>query len=243
MLYDQRGSGLSQRFSKDSYTDLGLGALDLLYDELSGVIDTYRTSPDQNVFLLGHSWGAILATGYTGKNPANIQALVVWEPGGLEWDDIFDYVEESRSFNLWGETLNDATYLDQFMTGNENDHEILDYKMAMITTSNDITGDDGTQPNSFWRSGAVMSAALLEVGEDYEPDFSEGINNFNTPVLFFYSEKNKAYPESWAQKISGAYNSAEIYQVMGVGHDGMIKDNTAWSEQTLPRILTYLNQF
>lgn len=243
VLYDQRGSGLSQRFSKNSFTDLGLGALDLLYDEISGVIAYYRTSPDQNVFLLGHSWGGILASGYTGRNPANVQGLVVWEPGGLEWDDIVDYVEESRSFNLWGEMLNDATYLDQFMTGNRNDHEILDYKMAMITTSNDITGDDGTEPNSFWRSGAVISAALLEVGEDYEPDFSEGIDNFNTPVLFFYSEKNKAYPDSWAQKISGEYNSAELYQVMEVGHDGMIKNNTAWTEQTLPRILTYLNQF
>jgi len=243
VLYDQRGSGLSQRFSKDSYTDLGLGALDLLYDELSGVIANYRTSPDQDVFLLGHSWGAILATGYTGKNPEAVQGLVVWEPGGLEWDDIVDYVEESNSFNLWGETLNDATYLDQFMTGNENDHEILDYKMAMRTSKNDITGDDSTQPNSFWRSGAVLSAALLEIGEDYEPDFSEGINNFNVPVLFFYSEMNEAYPDSWAQKISGAYNSTEISQVLGVGHDDMIKDNTAWSEQTLPRILTYLSQF
>ena len=59
VFYDQRGSGLSQRFPRKSYTDLGVGAVDLMYDELSGVIAHYRTHPDQKVFLLGHSWGAI----------------------------------------------------------------------------------------------------------------------------------------------------------------------------------------
>ena len=45
VFYDQRGSGLSQRFSKKSYTSLGLGAIDLIYNELSGVIAHYRTQP------------------------------------------------------------------------------------------------------------------------------------------------------------------------------------------------------
>jgi len=45
VFYDQIGSGLSQRFPKSSYTSLGIGALDLIYDELSGVIAHYRTNP------------------------------------------------------------------------------------------------------------------------------------------------------------------------------------------------------
>lgn len=113
VLYDQRGSGLSQRFSEKSYTDLGLGVLDLLYDELSGVIDHYRTNPAQKVFLLGHSWGGILATAYAGKYPNAIQGLIVAEPGGLIWDDITTYVEESLTIDFLSEVTNDATYRDQ----------------------------------------------------------------------------------------------------------------------------------
>jgi proline iminopeptidase len=45
----------------------------------------------------------------------------------------------------------------------------------------------------------------MEVAKKYKPDFSDGISNFNVPVLFFYAEKNKAYPDSWAQKISGVF--------------------------------------
>ncbi len=241
VFYDQRGSGLSQRFSKTSYTDLGSGALDVLYNELSGVIAHYRTSPIQKVFLIGHSWGAMLATAYAGRHPDAIQGLVVCEPGGLKWDDVKEFVEKSRSFNLFGETLNDALYMDQFITGKEDEHEILDYKATLVASKNDITGDDNTEPGSNWRSGAVINTALFEIGEDYHPDFTEGISNFNVPVLFFYSEKDKAYPDSWAQKISASYNSADVFKIMGVGHDGIIKDKTEWTNQTLPLMLTYFN--
>lgn len=241
VFYDQRGSGLSQRFSKKSYTDLGLGALDLLYDELSGVIAHYRSSSDQKVFLIGHSWGAMLATAYTGKYPDAIQGLVVAEPGGLKWDDVKDYIEETRSFNIWKEYFNDITYLDQFITGRENDHEILDYKFGLLGSEENKNTD--VDPETFWRLGAVINAGLFEIGEDYEPDFSEGINSFNTPVLFFYSEKNKAYPDDWAQKITSAYNEVEIYKVAGTGHNGIISNKKAWEETTLPKILTYFNQF
>jgi proline iminopeptidase len=241
VFYDQRGSGLSERFSKKSYTSLGLVALDVLYDELSGVIAYYRTSPNQKVFLMGHSWGAMLATGYVGKHPVAIQGLAVCEPGGLKWDDIKEYVKASRSFSLWGEILNDATYLDQFITGKEDEHEILDYKLGLLAGHNPITGEDNTRPGSFWRSGAIINTALFEVGKDYAPDFSEALSSFNVPVLFIFSEKNEAYGDSWAQKISAAYNSADLFKISGVGHDGIIKDTTAWTEQTLPKMLSYFN--
>jgi proline iminopeptidase len=239
VFYDQRGSGLSQRFPKKSYTSIGLGTLEVMYDELSGVIAHYRTSPDQKVILLGHSWGGILATGYAGKYPDAIQGLVVCEPGGLKYDDILDYVSESRSFKLWSELLNDATYLDQFMSGKEDQHEILDYKLALLASKNEITGDDVSI--SFWRSGAVINAALSEIGEEYEPDFSESIDRFETPVLFIYSEKNRAYPDSWAKRISSVYNSVDIYKVAGTGHEGIVADQDAWQSYTMPQILDYSN--
>lgn len=241
VFYDQIGSGLSQRFTKKYYTSLGLGAVDMIYDELSGVIAHYRTSPNQKVFLVGHSWGGMLAAAYAGAHPTAIQGLVVADPGGLKWDDVVEYMKTSRSFKLSGELLNDATYLDQFITGKEDQHEILDYKMAMLASNNEVTGEVNIEPGSFWRQGAVMNNALLEVAKEYEPDFSEGISNFNVPVLFFYAEQNKAYPDSWAQKISGVFNSVDLFKVMGVGHSGITADKKAWTEIILPKMLTYFN--
>lgn len=240
VFYDQRGSGLSERFSRSSYTSLGLGALDLFYNDLGAVISHYRTSPNQKVILFGSSWGAILATAYAGKYPNTIQGMILIEPGGLKWTDIEDYVKESRSFNLWSELINDATYLDQFISGKENQHEILDYKMGMLASKNDITGEDNISPGSNWRSGAVVSSALFEIGDDHQPDFSAGISNFSAPVLFIHSEKNKAYPLSWAQKIASAYPTVQLFRVSGVGHSGMITELNVWRQTTMPRIINYI---
>jgi len=239
VFYDQIGSGLSQRFPKSLYSSLGMGALDLIYDELSGVIAHYRTHPNQKVFLLGHSWGAMLATAYAGKYPNAIQGLTIQEPGGLKWDDVISFINNSQSFSMTGELSNNVTYLDQFITGKESQHEILDYKRAMMASRNDITGDNDTEPGSFWRLGAVINSCLLETGMKYQPDFSEGISNFNIPVLFFYSELNKAYPDDWATKISSVFNEVELYKVPGTGHNGIISDKKAWRENTMPKMVTY----
>jgi proline iminopeptidase len=241
VFYDQRGSGLSQRFPKNFYTSRGLAAIDLMYDDLTAVIAHYRKRSDQRVYLLGHSWGAMLATGYAGKYPHAVQGLVLAEPGGLKWNDVEDYVEESRSFDLWSEMLNNATYIDQFISGDDDEHEILDYKLMMKAGNNEITGENNTLPGSFWRSGAVINDAFFEVGHDHEPDFSSGIASYQPQVLFFYSGKNKAYSDSWAQRISSSYNHISVSKVAGVGHDGMFSDHHAWRNITMPQIITYFN--
>lgn len=240
VFYDQRGSGLSQRFPKKSYTSLGAAAADLMYDELHAVIAHYRKSPTQKVVLLGHSWGAMLASGYAGKYPQNIQALVLCEPGGLRWDDVEEYVKKSRSFKLWSEILNDAAYLDQFISGKEDQHEILDYKMSMLSSKNSITGEGDFDPGISWRSGAVIMDALFDCGDQYKIDFSKGLQNYNGPVLFFYSDRNKAYPDSWAQKITSGYNHVTRVKITGVGHNGIISNSNAWNNQTKPEITTLI---
>ena len=241
VFYDQRGSGLSQRLSKESYLSQGIGAVEALYDELGGVIAHYRTSPEQKVYLLGHSWGAMLATGFAGKHPNAIEGLVVCEPGGLIWEDVMTFMTNTRTFGLFGETLNDATYLDQFITPGVSDkglHEIMDYRFGVMVSSNEITGD---VRGIAWRAGAIINSTFMEIGQKNKPDFSEGIANFNVPVLFFYSEKDKGYPDSWAQKISSAYHSRTVVKISGTGHDGIIMDTAPWKAQTLPAILDYFN--
>lgn len=239
VFYDQRGSGLSQRFPHKYYTSLGRGAVDLMYDELSGVIAHFRTEVNQKVYLVGHSWGGILAAGYTGKNPEKVDGLVVAEPGGLKWEDIETYVKESRSFSLWGELFNDAGFIDQFISGKTDQHEILDYRAGMLGSKNDITGDNTPVPGNAWRAGAVINAALFEVGDKYHPDFSAGLEQFQLPVLFLYSGRNKVYTDAWAQHIAGAFKNVQLCKVQGVGHEGIIANSRAWSTITEPNILKY----
>jgi proline iminopeptidase len=235
VFYDQRGSGLSKRQNKNSYT------LETMVNDLAEVINHYKKSANQKVFLLGHSWGAILATAYINKYPAKINGVILAEPGGFKWTDIKEYITRARDLRFFSETLNDAIYSDQFITGKENEHEILDYKYALLASSDGAKdnpiGDDAVLP--FWRYGAVVNKALFDLGEKENINWTTNLGNYSTKVLFVYSERNKAYGEDYAKHVSSAYTNVQLLKINGVGHD-MLSFPEGW-QAFFPAALTYFN--
>jgi proline iminopeptidase len=235
IFFDQRGSGLSKRHPKNSYS------LQLMYDDLSAVIANYRTSVNQKVFLLGHSWGAMLATAYINKYPTKINGVVLAEPGGFVWQDVLDYVGRTGEIKFTSELVNDILYQDQFITGKDKEHAILDYKYALLSIADGYkdnpTGDEGKLP--LWRAGAIVNQAMFEIGEKEKPDWTTNLNQYTTKVLFVYSENNRAYGLQHAQKVSSAYPNIQLLKVNGAGHD-MLTFPTGWSN-FYPVALTYLN--
>jgi proline iminopeptidase len=234
VFYDQRGSGLSQRFPKKSYT------VQVLTDELAGVIAYYRKSHTQKIFILGHSWGGILATAYINEHPTAINGLIIGEAGGFKWADINDYFSRLFDYKITGETANDITYQDQFITGGENDHEILDYKLAILSgaevSGESPIGNEGKLP--FWRAGAVINSALLDIGKKTNIDFTTNLSRYETKILFLYSQNNRAYGFAHAQKVSSAYKNVQLFKVEGAGHD-MLSFPTGWNN-AFPVMLNYL---
>ena len=110
-------------------------AIQLMLDDLSAVIAHYRKSPAQKIFLLGHSWGAMLATAYIDKYPAAIDGVILAEPGGFIWGDIEGYVTRAREAKITSEMMSDYLYSDQFITGKKDEHAILDYKFGLLASS------------------------------------------------------------------------------------------------------------
>lgn len=236
VFYDQRGSGLSKRESKSSYS------LQIMLDDLSGVIDYYRSSADQKIILLGHSWGAMLATAYINQYPNAIDGTILAEPGGFVWNDIKEYMNRAQDYGITSETLNDASYLDQFISGRESDHEQLDYKfglssMAESSDENPV-GDEGNSP--FWRMGAIVNRALFEIGNHEKPDWTSNLDSYTAKVLFVYSENNKAYGLEYAQHVSSAYPNVQLQRIDDAGHD-MLTYTKGWNN-FLPIALNYLNE-
>ncbi len=236
VFYDQRGSGLSKRHRKEDYS------IELMEADLGAVIRHYRTSPSQKIFLLGHSWGAILASSFINHSEGTIHGLILAEPGGLLWDDIKGYVERTRDIRFTSELMNDATYLDQFITGKqENDHALLDYKLGLLASSDGSTdnpiGNEGIVP--FWRQGFVVNKALFDLGEKQKPDFTTNLQHYTSKVLFAYSENNKAYGAAYAQKVASAFPNVELFQVKDAGHD-MLSFPAGW-QNFYPTALAYFN--
>jgi proline iminopeptidase len=233
IFYDQRGSGLSQRQDKSSYS------LQLMLDDLTGVIHQYRKSPVQKVFLLGHSWGAMLATAYVNSYPGAINGVILAEPGGFTWDETRDYISRTRNQSAFDEDFNDHFYPDQVLTGKENEHEILDYKMAVAAAyghkPGNAIGNPGPYP--FWRYGAVAQTALSDIASRDGFDWTTHLSHYTTKVLFCYSELNKAYGLQYAQLLSSAYPQAQLELIKGSGHEILY---FGWNS-FYPLVKNYLN--
>lgn len=239
VFYDQIGSGLSQRLEESYYNNKNI--IDLFSSELRGVINHYRTNANQKVILLGHSWGAILATAYAAKYPSEIHGMALMEPGGLKWDDIVEYTRNVQSIPLWSEMFNDILYQDQFFSTKKDNHAVLDYKLALVASHGSPNTDEGISgEEGFWRFGAVISVVSFNYGNKDKPDVSKNIQNYNRPILFIHGGSGKVYTDEWARKISSVYKNKEIFKIAGVGHSGMF-DPAPWSTITLPKLVSYFN--
>ena len=161
------------------------------------------------------------------------------EPGGFTWEDIRTYTDKARKLKLFSEATNDAIYQDQFFTGNENDHALLDYKLSVSSSftyaKGNAEGIEGSSP--FWRNGAVVNYKLFEIGEKEGFNFQNNLSQFTTKILFLYSENNHAYGEGFAQKLSTAFPNVQLNKISGTGHEMIY---FGW-DKVYPLALTYYN--
>lgn len=233
IFYDQRGSGLSKRHSRDTYS------IQLMLDDLTALVAHYRTSATQKVFLFGHSWGAMLAAAYVNQYPDRITGVVFAEAGGFNKALLDEYGQASRKLNLFAETTNDVLYYDQFLTGKEGAHEKLDYKMSIASSYSYAEGnDEGIEgPSPFWRNGAEVLKAFVDISEKDGFDFTTNLHLYTPNVLFIYGEKNKSYGLSFAQKEAKYFSNATITQIDDTGHEMIyFKWNNVY-----PVVLNYFN--
>ncbi len=237
VFYDQRGTGLSKREDRSQFENKG--AIDLFIDDLDKLITLYRVGPEQKVFLMGHSWGAMLATAYINKYPQKITGAVLAEPGGLTWPQTEDYLSRSNEVKLFNEAINNALVPESIIAG-KSQHEILDYRASFFSSYENAPGNTignaGEYP--FWRNGAVSSEAMNEYADKYGFDFTTNLSQYTTEVLFLYSEYNKAYGPNWAEQVSAPYPNVDIQMVKNCGHEMLY---FGWSDM-YPKALNYFNQ-
>jgi len=237
VFYDQRGTGLSKREDRSQYE--GEDAVDLFINDLDALINHFKIGPTQKVFLLGHSWGAMLATAYINEHPEKINGAVLGEPGGPTWPQTEEYLSRSNKVKFFKEAINDALVPEQIIAG-RSEHEVLDYKASFFASyenaPGNVIGNPGPYP--FWRNGAVAFEALNENAGEYGFDFTANLHGFSTNVLFLYSENNTAYGKNWAETVSSPFPNVEVAMVENCGHEMLY---FGWTD-LYPKALTYLNQ-
>ena len=227
VFYDQRGSGLSQRLPDAEYT------LEDFVEELDGVIDRYGKG--RKVQLVGHSWGAMLATAYMGRHPDKVARAVLAEPGFLTVEIMEEFMASTGGMrprmtpgNLWigGEIFFRSLHVD----GPDDDARrdwLVDHVMMAPFDGSPVAGYwcDGDPANAAlptWRFGARVMPAMMAgaTGADgrVHLGFTEGLDGFEGPVLFLAGACNTLIGPEHQRKHLPFFRNAELLVIPGVGH-------------------------
>ncbi|NRA21295.1 MAG: alpha/beta fold hydrolase [Oceanospirillaceae bacterium] len=190
IFYDQRGSGLSPRETKNKLT------LEQNLADLHAIIQHF--SAEQQVKLIGHSWGGMLVTGYLSAHPEKVSQAVIVEPGMLYPESAQAFVAKMKESQSISSLLALARYMLAYPLVSKNDgHEGFDYVLTKLY--NRSTTDDPFQcagesmpPNSFSRGGyAAFNNMLKPVMDDattFSYDLTAGISQYNGDLLLISSE-------------------------------------------------------
>lgn len=224
VFYDQRGTGLSPRIEAEEQS------LENALKDLANIIDYY--SPDRKVNIIGHSWGAMLASGYIAKNPDRARKVVLAEPGMLTTEKGKEYFQKFKVDLSWPVVKAMCIIAFESLHLKNTDQQArLDYIFGKIGGLNiegnpmrkyfcDENINNGYLP--YWRLSAVAAQSILKKGMDDEGhlqiDLVTGLENYTQKVLFIVGACNEIIGEDFQEGHIKHFPNAEMIVIEDAGH-------------------------
>ena len=219
VFYDQRGTGLSPRVAEEDVT------VESFIADLDAFVTHYGRG--QQVSLIGHSWGAMLASAYVGRYPGKVDKIVLAEPAFLDQEtyaDIFAaggwpgfrviFGFATAWVKKWGVRIQDDPQA--------RDDFFLMKVMPLLQSKNELC-EGKLPPLEAWRFGySNFSATLGRMIRDPDwgatLDFSEGTDAFPGKALFLVGECNKLVGEDHQRKHLKLFTNVTLESVPDAGH-------------------------
>jgi proline iminopeptidase len=218
VFYDQRGTGLSPRVPASSIT------LDSFVSDLDAFVDHYgRGRP---VHLVGHSWGAMLASAYAGAHPQKVARMVLAEPAFLDHStaDAMQSGEGPGIGVIWGFA---TAWLKKWLVPTGGDPYARDdffLMQVLLLTQGQAQMCHGQPPVlEAWRFGSPnFEATIGRMRSDpaffQGLDFRRGTEAFSGDVLLLAGECNQVVGATQQQKHLRHYRHAQLAVVPEAGH-------------------------
>ncbi|GKY86547.1 alpha/beta fold hydrolase [Sinisalibacter aestuarii] len=218
VFYDQRGAGLSQRVPSEALT------LDGYLAELDGLIE--RVSPAAPVTLIGHSWGAMLASAFLGHAPDRVSRAVLIELGFLDSAEMADWAKQSRAIMLsprfaWTGLVAgfEAMHVDGPDPSAGDDHLMGQMVHAFANDPDNpyhCPGEPYDAPS--WRFGSLASRLAGATPPEELDRLALGAA-FDRPVLFLAGSCDTWIGPDLQAKHAARFANARLEIIDGAGHE------------------------
>ncbi|MEJ6001667.1 alpha/beta fold hydrolase [Paucibacter soli] len=220
VFYDQLGSGLSERVPAAQIT------VQSFVDDLDAVVQHH--AGQRAVHLLGHSWGAMLATAYAGAHPQRVASLVLAEPGFLDADSLAGL--QGGAWPGWRRIFGmSRAWLAQWRVSERDDpyarRDWLIQQMLVIAQPDEALCNGRLPELQGWRAGSpAFDATLGRMMDDaafaQSLDFARGVEHLRSPVLFLRGACNQAQGEAHQRRMMARFPASSRPQLLSIADAG-----------------------
>lgn len=219
VFYDQRGTGLSARVPAQAITP------DSFIEDLDDWVEHVR-QPGQPVMLVGHSWGAMLASVYLGRHPQKVARAVLAEPGFLDASTASAFTQPRWPgwHALWAIA---RAWLGQWLVSTDGDaYARADWFYSQILLDmqpreNLCNGE--LPPVQMWRAGSSNIEATIGRMQR-EPQWAQslsfrvGVEQFRKPVQFLVGSCSAITGAAQQRLHIAHFANAQMHEVAAAGH-------------------------
>jgi proline iminopeptidase len=218
VFYDQRGTGLSPRVPAEQIT------VQVFLDDLDAFVSAYGKG--RPVSLVGHSWGAMLASAYAGAHPNKVDKLVLAEPAFLDATTM-DALKRGRwpgAAVVWGFA---KAWLGKWFVSTAGDPYARDdyflLQVMPLMQGADELCDGKLPPLEAWRFGSSnFEATLGRMNGDpawaASLDFRKGVDAFRGATLLLAGECNQVVGAAHQAKHLRHFANARLEVIPAAGH-------------------------
>lgn len=220
VFYDQRGSGLSDRTPAQ---DLSVQSF---VDDLDAFVGAYGKG--RPVHLIGHSWGAMLASAYAGAHPHKVASMVLGEPGFLDQDTLAGVQQGGWPGLRVVVGVAGAWAGKWFVRTGDDPYAREDWFMLKVLPLTQAASQCDSKPVQMaaWRFGSpAFHATVGRMMDDpawaRSLDFARGLDNYTRPVLFIRGACNRAQGEAHQRRMMARFSpqsAPKLVTVEGAGH-------------------------
>lgn len=246
-FYDQVGSGHSERLS-----DIMEYSINRHRDDLHEIID--RITDDQ-VILIGHSWGSLLAVEYLKQNPDRVQSIILESPGpllpfrsDLSKTKAPDSLElRAPSFtnqqgnqearNLRSILVQKYAYLRGKKLASDQEMDAFFTYLNQFLSRSTVCNQMNLKP--FPGGGGYYAHIMTYRSLSDVPDSKENLRSIETPLLLMKGQCDNQY---WGfnQEYLDIFPNTRIEIISDAGHD-IISENEVAYFQTVRDFLNVLD--
>ncbi|MEE9382943.1 MAG: alpha/beta hydrolase [Nannocystaceae bacterium] len=228
VMWDRRGSGLSQRIDKAQIGD------DFVIQEIEAIREQY--AGDDPVAIVGHDFGAAHATAYAARYPDHVAALVLIEAPGLNGTIFSATYGQVFRFDLFDPAFNELQWDSQVLTA--GNHERMDFKAVTVLEEGGLYNDYcGTPLVSWpvWRPGAYVYFEWRRQhggrNGPYVFDYAAGISRWDGNALLLGSSCSALGAGYQAAYNAPLFDRPKVVEIPGSGHRMLVeRPDTVLSE-------------